>query len=134
MSTAYTPEPPVEEPTIGRLVADASRDLSTLVRGEIELAKAELKVSVRAGGQGAAFLGVAAVLGLVALIILSVALAYFLTMTGLHPAWCFLIVFGGYLILAGIFALIGLRKVKQVRPPERAIAEAQKSKQILARG
>ena len=134
MSTAYTPPPQVEEPTIGRLVADASRDLSTLVRGEIELAKSELKVSVRAGGQGAAFLGVAAVLGLVALIVLSVALAYFITMTGLHPAWAFLIVFGGYLILTGIFALIGLRKVKQVRPPQRAIAEAQKSKQILARG
>ena len=126
--------PPVEEPTIGRLVTDASRDLSALVRGEIELAKSELKVSARAGGAAAAFLGIAALLGLVALILLSVALAYFITMTGLHPAWAFLIVFGGFLILAGIFALIGLRKVKQIRPPQRAIAEAQKSAQVLARG
>ena len=134
MATVQPPPPPVEEPTIGRLVADASRDLSALVRGEIELAKSELKVSVRAGGAAAAFLGIAALLGLVALIVLSVALAYFITMTGLHPAWSFLIVFGGYLILAGIFALIGLRKVKQIRPPQRAIAEAQKSAQILTRG
>ena len=39
-----------EEPTIGKLVADTSRDLSALIRGEIELAKSELKISVRAGG------------------------------------------------------------------------------------
>ena len=41
-----------EDPTIGRLFADTSRDLSALVRNEIELAKTELKFSVRAGGIG----------------------------------------------------------------------------------
>ena len=131
MATVQPPRPQVEEPTIGRLVADATRDMSTLVRDEIELAKAELKISARAGGQGAVFLGVAAVLGLVALILLSVSIAYFLVMAGLHPAWAFLIVFGVYLILAGIFALAGRSKLKQVRPPERAIAEAQKTKEVL---
>ena len=38
------------EPTIGKLVVDASRDVSALVKHEIELAKSELKVSVKAGG------------------------------------------------------------------------------------
>ena len=41
-----------EEPTIGRLVADASRDVSSLIQNEIALAKSELKVSVKAGGTG----------------------------------------------------------------------------------
>ena len=44
--------PSPDDPTIGRLVADASRDISTLVSKEIELAKSELKVSVQAGGIG----------------------------------------------------------------------------------
>ena len=45
---------PVNEgdPTIGKLVIDASRDISTLISKEIELAKSELKVSVKAGGMG----------------------------------------------------------------------------------
>ena len=135
MSSAASPPPPqVEEPTIGRLVADVSRDFSTLVRSEIELAKAELKVSVRAGGMGAGFLAVAGVIGLLALILLSIAFAYFLTMTGMHAAWAFLIVFAVYVLIAGILAMVGVRKLKSVRAPERAIAEAQKSSQLLSRG
>ena len=134
MATVQPPRPQVEEPTIGRLVSDATRDVSTLVRGEIELAKAELKVSLRAGGVGAALLAVAAVLCLIAVILLSFAIAYFIVMAGLHPAWAFLIVFGAYLLLAAIFAFVGLRKVKQVRPPERAILEAQRSTRVLSRG
>jgi hypothetical protein len=135
MSSAASPPPPqVEEPTIGRLVADVSRDFSTLVRSEIELAKAELKVSVRAGGMGAGFLAVAGVIGLLALILLSIAFAYFLTMTGMHAAWAFLIVFAVYLLIAGILATVGVRKLKSVRAPERAISEAHKSSQLLSRG
>ena len=42
-----------EEPTIGRLVADASRDISSLVQNEIALAKSELKVSAKFGGMAA---------------------------------------------------------------------------------
>ena len=44
------PEP--DDPTIGRLVTDASRDISTLISKEIQLAKTELKVSVKNGGIG----------------------------------------------------------------------------------
>ena len=51
--------PHTEEPTIGRLVADASRDVSALLQSEIALAKSEVKVSVKAGGIGAALLAVA---------------------------------------------------------------------------
>lgn len=122
------------EPTIGRLVADASRDISTLLRSEIALVKSELKVSVRAGGMGAALLAVAGFVALLSLILLSIAIAYFIHMTGLHEAWCFLIVFGGYVLVAAILGLVGIKKLKQVGPPEKSIEQAQKSKQILSKG
>jgi len=125
--------PSPDEPTIGKLVADASRDLSALLHGEIALAKSELKVSVKNGGTGAGLFAGAAVLGLLAVIMLSVAFAYFLTMTGLHPAWCFLIIFGVYLLIAGVLAYLGIKKVKKVRAPERAIHQAQEAKGLLKR-
>jgi hypothetical protein len=123
----------VEEPTIGRLVADASRDISSLVQNEIALAKAELKVSLKYGGTGAGLFAVAAFLGLLAIIMLSVAFAYFIEMTGLGLAWCFLIVFGAYLLLAALLAFVGVKKVKKVRAPERAIHQAQETKTIFKR-
>ena len=122
-----------DDPTVGRLVADASRDISSLIHNEIALAKSELKLSVKAGGTGAGLFAVAAFLVLLAIIMISIAFAYFVSMTGLHLAWCFLIVFGAYLLLAGLLAAVGVRKVKQVRPPERAIHQAQEAKHILKR-
>jgi amino acid transporter len=126
--------PSKDDPTIGRLVADASRDISTLLRDEIALAKSELKVSIKAGGIGAGLFAAAAFLLLLAVIMFSVALAYFINLIfGLHLAWCFLIVFAVYVLIAALLAFIGIRKVKQVRPPERAIAQAQETKNVLSR-
>ncbi|HXH81145.1 phage holin family protein [Nocardioides sp.] len=122
-SVPATPTDRGAEPTIGGLVIDASRDISTLISKEIQLAKSELKVSVKHGGVGIGLFAGAAFIGLLAVIMLSIAIAYFLSMTGLHLAWCFLIVFGLYLLLAGLLALIGLRQVKQVKAPERAMAQ-----------
>ena len=123
-----------EEPTLGRLIADTSRDLSALVRGEIELAKSELKFSVRAGGVGAAFLAVAAFIGLLALIMLSIAFAFFLDWWIVGTATAFLIVFGVYLLIAALVALVGVRKLKQVRAPEKTLAAVKSNKQVLKRG
>jgi Putative Actinobacterial Holin-X, holin superfamily III len=123
-----------DEPTIGRLVADASRDISSLIRGEIALAKSELKISVRAGGIGAGLVGGAAFFGLLAVVLLSIALALFVDMIpGINIAVAFLIVFVLYLLIAAILAMVGVRRFKQVGPPERAIAQAQKSKDILGK-
>lgn len=110
------------EPTIGKMVADVSRDISDLVQAEIQLAKTELKVSVKAGGIGAALLAVAGFLAIMVLILLSFAVAYFITMTGLHVAWAFLIVTGFYLLLALIAALLGIRSLKKIRAPRNTIA------------
>ena len=126
--------PSKEDPTLGRLFADASRDMSTLFRQEIALAKSELKISVKAGGFGIGLFAGAAFLGVLAVIMLSVAIAYFVHMTGLDLAWCFLIVFLLYVLIAALLAFIGVKKVKQVRAPERAIYQAQETKSILKRG
>jgi hypothetical protein len=124
------------DPTIGRLVSDASRDISSLITNEIKLAKSELKVSIQAGGIGIALFAAAGFFVLMALIMLSVAIAYFINWNGhgLSLHWAFLIVFGFYLLLAALLAFIGLRKVKKVRGPEKAITQAQEAKQILKRG
>jgi hypothetical protein len=123
-----------EEPTIGKLVVDASRDVSSLIKHEIELAKSELKVSVKAGGIGLALFAVAGFLGLLAIIMLSVAFAYFLHFTGLDLAWCFLIVFAAYVAVAGLLAFIGIKKIKQVKPPERAIEQGKQIPAAFKRG
>ena len=113
-----------EEPTIGKLVVDASRDVSALLRNEIALAKSELRVSVKAGGMSIAMFAAAAFLAVLAIIMLSVAIAYFINFTGLDLAWCFLIVFAAYLLVAALLGFIGYRKIQQVKPPERAIEQA----------
>lgn len=124
------------DPTIGRLVSDASRDVSTLIRNEIKLAKAELRISAQAGGLGIALFAAAAFFLVMALIMLSVAFAYFINWNGegLALQWAFSIVFGVYLLVTALLAFIGLRKVKKVRAPEAAITQAQEAKQILKRG
>lgn len=114
-----------DDPTIGRLVADASRDISTLLSKEIELAKSELKVSVKAGGLGLGLFAAAGFIAVLAVIMLSVAIAYFINWNGkgLSLHWAFLIVFGFYLLLAGLMVFVGVKKVKQVRAPEKAIEQ-----------
>jgi hypothetical protein len=125
-------EPVVEEePTIGKLVADASRDVSTLIQNEIALAKSELRVSAKAGGLSIAMFAGAAFFGIMSLIMLSWAIAYLIHFSGLDLAWCFGIVFLFYLLLAGLLGLIGLRKIKRVKPPKRAIAQAQETRTAL---
>lgn len=110
------------DPTVGRLVADATRDISTLVQSEIALAKSEVKVSVKAGGIGAALLAVAGFLGVLIIIFLSFAAAYFITMTGLATAWAFLIVAGFYILVAAVLVLAGIRKLKTVKSPQKTIS------------
>jgi len=122
-----------EDPTIGRLVADASRDVSRLIQDEIALAKKELKTSVTSGGLAIALFAVAAFLGLLSIIFLSIAIAFFISMTGLHLAWSFLIVWGGYLLLIAVLVLVAVRRLKKVRAPQRAIRQAQESAAVLSR-
>lgn len=121
------------DPTLGKLVMDAQRDISSLISKEIQLAKSEIKVSVKHGGVGIGLFAGAAFLALLAIIMLSVALAYFLHWngSGLDLHWAFLVVFGLYVLIAGLLAFIGLRQVKKVKAPERAIEQGKQIPQAL---
>jgi len=126
---------PDTDPTIGRLVSDATRDVSSLIRNEIKLAKTEVQVSVKAGGTGIGLFAGAVFFVLMGLVMLSMAFAYLINWNGdgLALQWAFLIVFGFYLLVAALLGYIGLRSVKKVRGPEKAIAQAQETKQVLKR-
>ncbi len=128
-----TETPEADEPTIGRLVHDASRDLSTLISKEIQLAKSELKVSVKFGVTGVVFFAVAAFVLVLAVIMLSVAFAYLIHWNGdgLALHWAYLIVAGVYVLIAALFGFLGLKKVKRVGPPERAIGQGREIPQAL---
>jgi hypothetical protein len=112
------------EESLGALFAAASRDLSALVHGEIELAKAEIRVEVKSAVTGGALFGAAALLGVLALPLLLIAAAYGLVAAGLPRAVAFLIVAAVLLVLAGVLALFGKKAVSKVGPPERTIRTA----------
>jgi protein-S-isoprenylcysteine O-methyltransferase Ste14 len=121
------------DPTLGKLVMDAQRDISSLISKEIQLAKSEIKVSVKHGGVGIGLFAGAAFLGLLAIIMLSVAFAYFLHWNGdgLDLQWAFTVVFLVYVLVAALLAYIGLRQVKQVKAPERAIEQGRQIPEAL---
>jgi hypothetical protein len=123
------------DPTIGRLVSDATRDVSTLINKEIQLAKSELRLSLKNGGTGIGLFAGAVFFVLMGLVMLSMAFAYLIHWNGegLALQWAFLIVFGAYVLVASLLGYLGLRKVKKVKGPEKAIAQAQETKQILTR-
>lgn len=126
------PEPVLDtDPTIGRLVTDATRDISSLISKEIALAKSELKVSVKAGGLGVGLFAAAGFVAVLAIIMLSVSIAYFIHWAGLGLHWSFLIVFGFYLLIAGLLVFVGIGKVKQVRGPDKAIAQGKEIPRAL---
>ena len=122
-----------DDPTLGKLVMDAQRDISSLISKEIQLAKSEIKVSVKHGGVGIGLFAGAAFLGLLAIIMLSVSIAYFIHWngSGLDLHWAFLIVFGLYVLIAALLAFIGIKQVKQVKAPERAIEQGRQIPQAL---
>ena len=99
------------KPTIGSLVADLSSQASTLVRGELEYAQANLKAKVKNLGMGGVHLGIAAFIGLYATGMLFVTFALVLAIW--LPVWAgFLIVTAALLLFAGVFALLGVKKLK----------------------
>lgn len=128
---AVTAVPTDGEPTIGKLVVDAFDDFGTLLRNIIELAKSEMRVSVRAGGMAIALFAFAGFLLLLSVVMASIAIAYFIVMAGLDPAWAFLIVFGGYVLLALLLALIGYTRIRKVRSPQHTIDQAKATQKAL---
>jgi hypothetical protein len=109
------------EPSLGELVGQTTKDLSTLVRKEIELAKTELSVEVGKAGKGAGMFGGAGVAGLYGLGFLSLAAMFGLGAV-MPLGWAALIVAALYLVGAAILATTGKKAFSQVKPkPERTI-------------
>ena len=109
------------EPSVGQLVSEATTHLSTIVHSEIELAKLELRSTVKNAGAGAGLFAAAAAVLVFSLTFGFFALAEGLAAAGLDRWLAFLVVFGLQLVLVALFAYLGIKKVKRVRAPERTL-------------
>jgi hypothetical protein len=119
--------------SLGTLVADAAKDLSTLVRDEVALAKAEVKRDVKQAATGGGMFGVAAVAGLLAVIGLTFAATYAIHTTGLPLSLSWLVIGGAYLLLAAASAGLGLLRIKAVRGPKATKRTAGETVAVLKR-
>ena len=119
---------PRQERTLGQLVASATQDISTLIRSEIALAKAEVSVQMKKAGVGGGLLAGAAVVAFYSVYFIFITIAEGLQALGL-PRWLsFLIVTVFMLLVAAVLGMLGVRKMKTVEPaPEKAIASTQET-------
>jgi uncharacterized membrane protein YqjE len=109
-------DPRLEDLPVAELLKRLSEQTSTLVRSELDLAKAELTVKGKRAGQGAGMFGGAGMVGLYALGALTATIILALS-TALDGWLAALIVTVVYAAIAGVLALIGKGKVKQATPP-----------------
>jgi uncharacterized membrane protein YqjE len=121
VSTLESPDP---EPSVGELVRRASENVSTLVRAEIELAKAELSTTVKRAGIGGGMIAAAVAILIFSVPFLFVVIAEGLVALGL-PRWLsYLIVWVLFLLVAAVLALLGRSQLRKIKPPERTIKTA----------
>jgi hypothetical protein len=113
--------PDVENTSVGQLIGEVTRNLSTLMRQELELAKAEITVEAKKAGQGAGMFGAAGFAGYMVLMFLSFALWWALANVmdiGL-AALIVAIIWG---VIGAVTFSMGRKKFKEVHPkPERTI-------------
>lgn len=119
--------------SIGTLVREATAQVSTLVRAEVELARAEITVEVRKGLQGSVFFIVALVVALFSLFFLFFALGETLASLLGSRTGAFWIVFGLMILVAGVFGLLGYLRVRRIRKPEKTIESVRETAQVLSR-
>ena len=114
MVRSEMPEPAGDGQSLGDLVALAAKDVSQLVRYEIDLAKTELKDDVQRIGLAAALSGVAAFVACLVLVLLSIALAFGLVALGIWAWAAFLIVSGVYVLFAALVLGIAYLRVRRL--------------------
>lgn len=100
--------------SVGDLLGEVSRDISTLMRQEVLLAKVELKESATKSAKGAGLLGGAGYGALMAVFFLSVALWWALA-TVMGGGWAGVVVAVIWAIIALILFVIGRSQLKQVQ-------------------
>lgn len=118
--------------SLGDLLAEVSRDVSTLMRQEMELAKAELRQSATRAGKGAGMFGAAAIAGIMTLVFLSVALWWGLGYL-VGNAWSGLIVGIIWAIIAAILAMRGKKEMEAVRGMPKTVDSVKKIPDTLKR-
>jgi uncharacterized membrane protein YqjE len=114
MVRSETPGPAGDSQSLGDLVALAAKDVSQLIRYEIDLAKTELRDDVQRIGLAAALSGVAAFVACLVLVLLSIALAFGLVALGIWAWAAFLIVAGAYVLFAVLVLGIAYLRVRRL--------------------
>jgi uncharacterized membrane protein YqjE len=115
MAQTETPRPAASDQSLGDLVALAAKDVSQLIRYEMDLAKVELRGDARRVGTAAVLGGVAAFTGCLMLILLCFAYAYALMEVVGWSGWLsFLVVAGTCLVLILVAMLIAFVRVRGV--------------------
>jgi hypothetical protein len=116
MSTYDTPRPteaPADDRSIGEIFNAVSQDLSTLMRQEVELAKAEVRQSATQAGAGAGMLAGAGVAGHMVLLFVSIS-AWWGLGQFIGGAWSALVIAAVWAIVAAILYSVGRNRLKQV--------------------
>jgi hypothetical protein len=107
--------------SVGQILGDVSRDVSTLMRQEVALAKAELRQSGQRAGKGIGLLAGAGVAGILFLVFVSLSAAVGLGQfigEGAQPSgvqWGALIVAIVWAIVAAILGSLGRAEMKRIR-------------------
>jgi hypothetical protein len=126
MVRSEVPEPAGDGQSLGDLVALAAKDVSQLIRYEIDLAKSELVDDVQRIGLAGGLSVVAAFVACLVLVLLSIALAFGLVALGIWDWAAFLIVAGAYVLLAvtvlGI-AYLKLKRLSGLKKTRRTVTE-----------
>src|SRR5689334_22923291 len=127
------PHAPKADPSVGDLVKDATAQVSTLVRAEVELAKAEITRDVKKGLTGSVFF-------ILALVVLFYSTFFFFFFVAeLLDTWlwrwaAFLIVFGIMVVVTAVLALVGFLKVRRIRGPRKTIESVKEIPEAFSPG
>ena len=121
------------EPSIGDLIKDATTQMSTLVRAEVELARAEITRDVKKGLTGSVYF-------IAALVVLFYStFFFFFFLAELLDTWlwrwvAFLIVFAIMVVVGAVLGLLGFLKVRRIRGPRQTIESVKEARTALTPG
>jgi hypothetical protein len=111
----------ISNASVGDLVGQVAQDLSTLMRQELDLAKAEVKQEAVKAGKSAGMLGAAAFAGYMVLLFGSIA-AWWGLANVMAKGWAALIVTGIWAVIGAVLFARGRSQMKQVNPkPEQTV-------------
>ncbi|RFA19036.1 phage holin family protein [Subtercola boreus] len=133
MTDGHTPsEEKAASTSLGDLLGEVTRDLSTLMRQEVELAKAELKQSASKAGKGAGMLGGAGYAGIMAILFLSIALWWGLGYL-IDNTWSAVVVAVIWAIIGLVLYTRGRKELKQMQGAPRTVDSLKKLPETLKR-